>query len=160
MDYAKLGTPHRQCPPALGGAPSAGAGTVSRIWSGVQGCTTACRRACCAVSSSTWRGKAPRKPWGNVFEPALTELGPTFIKLGQILSTRPDMIGAEMAGELSLLQDRVLPRSFADMAAVAEAELGGTIGELFLEFDPEARGLGLTEPGLPGRAFMTAVRWR
>jgi ubiquinone biosynthesis protein len=66
---------------------------------------------------------------------ALTELGPTFIKLGQILSTRPDLIGTELAGELERLQDNV-PADPPDVVrATVEAELGRPLTEVFARFD-------------------------
>src|SRR5208282_6036967 len=69
---------------------------------------------------------------------ALTDLGTTFIKLGQVLSTRSDLVGPEVAAELSRLQ-RHTPADPADVAvATIEKELGRPIGECFLEFDREA----------------------
>ncbi|HRJ10795.1 MAG TPA: AarF/ABC1/UbiB kinase family protein [Prosthecobacter sp.] len=66
---------------------------------------------------------------------ALTELGTTFIKLGQMLSTRADIVGAELAGELAGLQSNVP----ADLSGAAretlEADLGGKVEELFKSFD-------------------------
>jgi ubiquinone biosynthesis protein len=67
---------------------------------------------------------------------ALEELGPTFIKLGQLLSTRPDILPPDYIAELELLQDRVPPEDFDAIRAVAEEELGGKLGELFASFDP------------------------
>lgn len=66
---------------------------------------------------------------------ALEELGPTFIKLGQILSTRPDLVGIEYAQELSKLQDSVPEFPFEDAAKVIEQEFGKTVEELFLSFE-------------------------
>ena len=68
---------------------------------------------------------------------ALEELGPTFIKLGQIMSTRPDLVGGELADELEKLQTRVAADSAECVAEIIESELGKTIDELFLEFSPE-----------------------
>jgi ubiquinone biosynthesis protein len=66
---------------------------------------------------------------------ALTDLGPTFIKLGQLMSTRPDVVGSKLAGELSRLQAEV-PADPPDMVrATVEAELGQSIEDLFAEFD-------------------------
>ncbi|MCA9162233.1 MAG: AarF/ABC1/UbiB kinase family protein [Planctomycetales bacterium] len=67
---------------------------------------------------------------------ALTDLGPTFIKLGQLLSTRPDLVGAALANELKQLQSDVPADSFEDVRALIEAELGQTLEELFDEFEP------------------------
>lgn len=68
---------------------------------------------------------------------ALTELGTTFIKLGQMLSTRADLLGPELTEELSQLQANVPPDA-ADVArATIEKELGHPIHELFAQFDDE-----------------------
>ncbi|MBX9790149.1 MAG: AarF/ABC1/UbiB kinase family protein [Pirellulales bacterium] len=66
---------------------------------------------------------------------ALTELGPTFIKLGQILSTRPDLVGVEVAGELSKLQADAPADSFEQVRETIEAEMGQPLEEIFAEFD-------------------------
>ena len=68
---------------------------------------------------------------------ALTELGPTFIKLGQILSTRPDIVGLETATELSKLQDHVDALPFDQIRPVIEAALGMELGAVFESFDTE-----------------------
>ena len=65
----------------------------------------------------------------------LTELGPTFIKLGQILSTRPDLIGVELANELQGLLVNVPPDGPDIVRAAIESELGQPLEELFAEFD-------------------------
>lgn len=66
---------------------------------------------------------------------ALTELGPTFIKFGQLLSTRPDVVGTELAGELKQLQSEVPADPPSQVRALLEAELGQPIHELFVEFE-------------------------
>ncbi len=69
---------------------------------------------------------------------ALTELGTTFVKLGQMLSTRPDIVGPEMAQELSQLQSAA-PADPPEVARrTVETELGRPPEELFAEFVPEA----------------------
>lgn len=65
---------------------------------------------------------------------ALTELGPTFVKLGQILSTRADLVGAELATELQQLQDAVRPDPPDVVRATLERELGRNIEAVFAEF--------------------------
>lgn len=62
---------------------------------------------------------------------ALIESGPTFIKLGQILSTRPDIVGVAMADELSALQTQVPPDSYDTIKETVEAECGGPLEESF-----------------------------
>jgi ubiquinone biosynthesis protein len=66
------------------------------------------------------------------------ELGTTFIKFGQILSTRPDIVGPEIANELMKLQDQVPTVSSELIIEELESELGSTVNELFLEFDEKA----------------------
>ncbi len=68
---------------------------------------------------------------------ALEELGPTFIKFGQVLSTRDDLIPEEYIKELSKLQDQVPPFEYAEVKKTVEKELGKTIEEAFLSFDTE-----------------------
>jgi len=68
---------------------------------------------------------------------AMEELGPTFIKLGQIMSTRPDVVGGELADELEKLQTKVPADSYELVAELIERELGKPVDELFLEFSTE-----------------------
>lgn len=69
---------------------------------------------------------------------ALTELGPTFIKLGQVLSLRPDLVGSDLAAELQLLQANVPADSFDSVKGVVESELKKPISEVFDWFDENA----------------------
>ena len=71
---------------------------------------------------------------------AFEDLGPTFIKLAQILSTRGDLIGAEYASELARLQSAVPPIPFSDVAPVIDAELSVPHGDVFVTFDTEPIG--------------------
>ena len=66
---------------------------------------------------------------------ALTELGPTFIKLGQVLSLRPDLIGLELADELTQLQSEVPADSPKLVRELVEKSLGRPISEMYAEFD-------------------------
>jgi ubiquinone biosynthesis protein len=68
---------------------------------------------------------------------AFEELGPTYIKLGQVLSTRPDLVPAEVVGELAKLQDEVPPFSFEGVKEVVETEFGKPTEVLFDELDPQ-----------------------
>lgn len=65
---------------------------------------------------------------------ALIELGPTFVKLGQILATRRDVVPEAYVQELSKLQDSVPPFPFADVRKVVREELGAELEEIFSEF--------------------------
>ncbi len=67
---------------------------------------------------------------------ALQGLGPSFIKLGQALSTRSDLIGEVMAEDLSRLQDRLAPFARDEAIGVIEAEFGKPIDQIFQRFDP------------------------
>ncbi len=66
---------------------------------------------------------------------ALQQAGPSFIKLGQALSTRSDLFGEEMCEDLSHLQDRLTPFSGAEARAAIEAEFGVPMDTLFRDFD-------------------------
>jgi ubiquinone biosynthesis protein len=68
---------------------------------------------------------------------AIEELGPTYVKFGQILSTRPDLIPMDLVNELARLQDNVPPCGFDEISAVVEKELGVGPDEAFAEFESE-----------------------
>jgi ubiquinone biosynthesis protein len=72
---------------------------------------------------------------GQHLREMLDELGPTFVKFGQLLSTRPDVLPPDIIAELRGLQDDVRPFSISDVEKVIEEDLGLTIGQLFAEFD-------------------------
>ena len=90
---------------------------------------------------------------------ALTELGTTFIKLGQMLSTRRDLIGAG-AGRRTRRSCRanVPADPFAVTTATVEAELGRPLAELFAHVRRRAARVGVDRPGPPGHAATTAAR--
>jgi len=67
----------------------------------------------------------------------LEKLGPTFIKLGQLLSSRADLLPTPYLEALSRLQDRVEPFSFEEVEKIVEAELGTRISRAFSSFEPE-----------------------
>ena len=64
-----------------------------------------------------------------------TELGPSFVKLGQIASTRTDVVPPDIIDELKKLQDSVPPVSFSDIKGQIEESLGAPISEIFARFD-------------------------
>jgi len=72
---------------------------------------------------------------GQRLRQMLDELGPTFVKFGQLLSTRPDVVPPDIVFELKGLQDDVTPFSFQEAEQVIREELGLTVEQLFLEFD-------------------------
>ena len=65
---------------------------------------------------------------------ALTALGPAYIKFGQILSTRPDVVGDEMALQLRVLQDKLPPFSVQEAKAEVQRELGVPVDQVFTDF--------------------------
>ena len=73
---------------------------------------------------------------GQHLRDVLDELGPTFVKFGQLLSTRPDVVPPDIVVELRALQDDVRPFPFEQAERVIEEELGNTLERLFVEFDP------------------------
>src|ERR671926_1779487 len=75
---------------------------------------------------------------GRHLREMLDELGPTFVKFGQLLSTRPDVVPPDIIAELRALQDDVRPFPFAQVEEVVQAELGLPLERLFLEFDERA----------------------
>jgi ubiquinone biosynthesis protein len=76
-------------------------------------------------------------PRGERLRLALQEMGPIYVKFGQILSTRRDLLPADIAEELALLQDRVPPFPGEEARQITEDALGGSVTELFAEFDLE-----------------------
>ena len=84
------------------------------------------------------RRKAEAQPdadRGRRLREMLDELGPTFVKFGQLLSTRPDLVPPDMIAELRKLQDEVSPFPIEDVERVVHAELGLTIERAFLDFE-------------------------
>lgn len=73
---------------------------------------------------------------GQRLREMLDELGPTFVKFGQLLSTRPDVVPPDIVKELKHLQDDVSSFPFAQVEKVVEQELGLTLDRAFLDFDP------------------------
>ena len=85
------------------------------------------------------RRRRPTSPRpGQRLAAAFEELGPSFIKLGQLLSTRADLLGEELAGDLATLQDRLPPFPGAQARALIEAEFSRPLDVLFATFDETA----------------------
>ena len=78
---------------------------------------------------------APGRTRGKRFCAAFEKLGPSFIKLGQLLSTRPDLIGDDMAGDLGSLRDNLPPFPTSVARAIVEKELQAPINQLFNFFE-------------------------
>ncbi len=93
------------------------------------------------VLAARWLGRGEAAAAGRPGERlarALQEAGPSFIKLGQALSTRSDLLGEEMAADLSALQDRLEPFSAAEARDAIEAEFEAPMDHLFRRFDDPA----------------------
>ncbi len=76
---------------------------------------------------------------------ALTALGPAYIKFGQILSTRPDLVGEELAAQLRVLQDKLPPFSLDTAKASIAAELGRPVDEMFDDFSPPVAAASIAQ---------------
>src|SRR5947209_1599779 len=74
---------------------------------------------------------------GQHLREVLDELGPTFVKFGQLLSTRPDVVPQDIILELRALQDDVRPFPFEQAERVIEEDLGNSLERLFLDFAPQ-----------------------
>ncbi|WP_284141802.1 MULTISPECIES: AarF/ABC1/UbiB kinase family protein [unclassified Virgibacillus] len=82
-----------------------------------------------------------QKTLGERLRLILEELGPTFIKMGQMASMRPDVIPKDVMKELELLQDQLTPFSYSEVEAIVEKELGASVEELFQSFNHEPIGV-------------------
>ncbi|HET6424083.1 MAG TPA: AarF/UbiB family protein, partial [Planctomycetaceae bacterium] len=94
---------------------------------------------------ATFRTALPPEPPLTAYKRvrlSLEALGPTFIKFGQVMSTRPDLIPAAMIVELQLLQEHVPAFSSAEAIALVEHELGAPVSALFGRFDREPLAAG------------------
>lgn len=84
-----------------------------------------------------WVLPASKQTRGQRLRHFFEELGPVSIKFGQVLSTRPDLIPADIALELNYLQDKVAPFDNDECRNIIETALGQPVTELFDDFDPE-----------------------
>ena len=87
------------------------------------------------LSPATWFERRKGGTREERIRLALEELGPIFVKFGQALSTRRDMLSTELADELAKLQDRVPPFPGSEARAIAEAAYGRPLSEVFEQFD-------------------------
>jgi len=84
----------------------------------------------------------PSLPLPGVLVQILIELGPTFVKLGQILSTRPDLLSSEYIEALETLQSDVPALPWHEVAPVLEAALQRPLQQVFAEVEPQAIAAG------------------
>jgi ubiquinone biosynthesis protein len=89
------------------------------------------------VSVLSRRPRQPSIPIGRRIRTATEELGPTFVKLGQMLATRPDLIPMDVVQELRHLQDEVPPFPFEQVRAIVEADLGRPVEAVFAEVESQ-----------------------
>jgi ubiquinone biosynthesis protein len=75
--------------------------------------------------------------WAERIRLALDDLGPTFVKMGQIMSTRPFLLPVELVIELAKLQDQVAPFPFEEVRQTIEKELGKPLDQLYQSFSPD-----------------------
>jgi len=108
----------------------------------------------------TLMGRQFDEPRGVRLRLALEQLGPIFIKFGQVLSTRRDLIPPDIASELALLQDRVPPVPAAVARQLIEAGLGQPIEAVFASFEAEPVAQGWAGSGGEGAAPRHAGRHR
>ncbi|HYC50390.1 MAG TPA: AarF/UbiB family protein, partial [Gemmatimonadaceae bacterium] len=95
-------------------------------------------RALVEEDAAESNGASPDK--AKAFRKRLVELGPAYIKLGQVLSTRPDLLPESYVHELEKLQDDVPPISYEEAEEVVESQLRGRMSKLFESFDREPLG--------------------
>jgi len=85
------------------------------------------------------------QPKAKRISAALTQLGPSYVKLGQFLATRADVIGPDLARDLASLQDKQPPFSMALARATVERELGGRLEDHFVEFGPPVAAASIAQ---------------
>jgi ubiquinone biosynthesis protein len=98
---------------------------------------------------------------GRRLRAMLEELGPTFVKFGQLLSMRPDVLPPDVIAELRALQDDVRPFGFADARRVIEDDLDQPLERLFLEFDEQpvaAASIGQVHKAVLPNQHLVAVK--
>lgn len=106
--------------------------TVAATAAGIYG---AGRIATLLVPGKIRRARVVARWRGRVLRRTLTTLGATFVKIGQVLSTRPDLLAPAMIDELRTLQDRLPAFRYAHVARMVEEDLGAPVEKLFARFD-------------------------
>jgi len=93
-----------------------------------------------AMLSSVVESREPTAPYARRLRQVLIDLGPTFVKFGQILSVRPDIIPKDVLLEFQTLQDKVPPMAFDEVKEVLNTELNQPWHDVFSEIDPTPLG--------------------
>jgi ubiquinone biosynthesis protein len=112
------------------------------------------------------RRKALRKGRSDRLAAAVARLGPSYVKLGQFLATRPDVVGNDIALDLALLQDRMDTFPMADAKLAIEASLGRPLGDVFVEFGGPVAAASIAQvhegvvsrDGRPSRVAVKVIR--
>jgi len=107
------------------------------LWGLAASAIFAYRLAVESLSTRSSDGSAALKALGRALRFLLEGLGATFIKVGQIISTRPDLFPEEIVGELALLQENVPPFGIRQVRRIIEQDLGRPLEQIFVEFDPQ-----------------------
>ena len=102
------------------------------------------RAATWPIRILTWPFRAGQPPETRVAR-GLTSLGPSYVKLGQFLATRGDLIGPELTADLRHLQDRLPPFSMAEARIAIEESLGGKLEDHFVEFGPPVAAASIAQ---------------
>jgi ubiquinone biosynthesis protein len=112
------------------------------------------------------RNRAKSSTQSDNLSRAVERLGPSYVKIGQFLATRPDVVGADFAADLSTLQDRMSMFPMALAKAQIEASLGRTIAELYAEFDEPVAAASIAQvhpaviikDGVPQKVAVKVIR--
>ena len=97
------------------------------------------------LSVAKFGTRKPQKEGENAVAAALSSLGPSYIKLGQFLATRPDLVGPHRAFELKALQDRLPPFPTPTAKQIVRDNLGAPVDVLFTEFGPPVAAASIAQ---------------
>ncbi|MBI5011295.1 MAG: ubiquinone biosynthesis protein UbiB, partial [Methylocystis sp.] len=95
---------------------------------------------------------------GRALVRALAQIGPSYVKLGQFLATRPDIVGGEIADALTALQDRMEPFGRDKAVAIVEKALGRSIDELFVSFGEPVAAASVAQVHVAQAQYKDGVR--
>ncbi|MGZ9409017.1 MAG: 2-polyprenylphenol 6-hydroxylase [Methylocystis sp.] len=95
---------------------------------------------------------------GRALVRALAQIGPSYVKLGQFLATRPDIVGGEIADALTALQDRMEPFGRDKAVAIVEKALGRSIDELFVSFGEPVAAASVAQVHVAQAQYKEGVR--